>query len=46
MSTQNRQTTVTCQKCKKEATLADLDATLYRENWYHLSCWKALVGKF
>ncbi|MFM8659035.1 MAG: hypothetical protein ACKOCQ_03770 [Candidatus Nitrosotenuis sp.] len=45
MSTQNRQTIVTCHKCKQEATLSDLDATLHRQKWYHLSCWQALVGK-
>ncbi|WP_158507486.1 hypothetical protein [Candidatus Nitrosotenuis cloacae] len=42
----NKQTLVTCQRCKEQTSLSDLDATLYRENWYHLSCWKALVGKF
>ncbi|MGQ0606048.1 MAG: hypothetical protein ACT4OD_03715 [Candidatus Nitrosotenuis sp.] len=37
---EGKQTWVTCQKCKEETNLADLEATLHRENWYHL-----LVGR-
>ncbi|WP_268543570.1 hypothetical protein [Candidatus Nitrosotenuis cloacae] len=41
-----KQTWVTCKKCNEKSSLSSSDVTLYRENWYHLSCWKALVGKF
>ncbi|MEM3065541.1 MAG: hypothetical protein QW177_09280 [Candidatus Nitrosotenuis sp.] len=40
------ETWVTCRKCKEQMSLSSLNATLYRQNWYHLSCWKSLVGKF
>lgn len=43
--TANKETLVTCQKCKKQTNLSSLNATLHRQSWYHLSCWKELVGK-
>gem|GEM_PF-5219991 len=42
----NKDTWVTCKKCNQKSALSSLDVTMYRENWYHISCWKSLVGKF
>ena len=36
----------TCVKCKIKLNLSDRKCTIHNSKWYHLDCWKELVGKF